>query len=88
METESAPDHDVVWVVNSDDDFGDYLMYRTYIPRPVVGTQGLQATAWDKSYTESGAMHFQNAIPRSPSARRSSATTPPGSASARSPIPP
>ncbi|MGH6736676.1 MAG: ABC transporter substrate-binding protein [Methyloceanibacter sp.] len=64
METESAPDHDVVWVINSDDDFGDYLMYRTYTPRPVVGTQGLQATAWDKSYTESGAMHFQNAIPR------------------------
>ena len=64
METEEAPDHDVVWVINSDDDFGDYLMYRTYLPRPVVGTQGLQATAWDKSYTESGAMHFQNAIPR------------------------
>ena len=64
LETETAPDHDVVWVVNSDDDFGDYLMYRTSRPRPVVGTQGLQATAWDKSYTESGAMHFQNAIPR------------------------
>ncbi|MGH6864649.1 MAG: ABC transporter substrate-binding protein [Methyloceanibacter sp.] len=64
METETAPEHDAVWVINSDDDFGDYLMYRTYLPRPVVGTQGLQATAWDKSYTESGAMHFQNAIPR------------------------
>jgi ABC transporter substrate binding protein (PQQ-dependent alcohol dehydrogenase system) len=64
METESAPDHDVVWVINSEDDFGDYLLYRTYLPRPVVGTQGLQAVAWDKSYTESGAMHFQNAIPR------------------------
>jgi len=64
METEAAPDHDVVWVINSDDDFGDYLLFRTYLPRPVVGTQGLQAVAWDKSYTESGAMHFQNAIPR------------------------
>jgi ABC transporter substrate binding protein (PQQ-dependent alcohol dehydrogenase system) len=64
METQEASEHDVVWVINSDDDFGDYLMYRTYLPRPVVGTQGLQATAWDKSYTESGAMHFQNAIPR------------------------
>ena len=64
METQEAPDHDVMWVINSDDDFGDYLMYRTHLPRPVVGTQGLQATAWDKSYTESGAMHFQNAIPR------------------------
>ena len=64
QETERAPEHDVVWAINSDDDFGDYLMYRTTLPRPVVGTQGLQATAWDKSYTESGAMHFQNAIPR------------------------
>jgi ABC transporter substrate binding protein (PQQ-dependent alcohol dehydrogenase system) len=64
METQEASEHDVVWVLNSDDDFGDYLMYRAYLPRPVVGTQGLQATAWDKSYTESGGMHFQNAIPR------------------------
>lgn len=64
METEAAPEHDVVWAINSDDDFGDYLLFRTYLPRPVVGTQGLQAVAWDKSYTESGAMHFQNAIPR------------------------
>ena len=64
METQEASEHDVVWVINSDDDFGDYLMYRSYLPRPVVGTQGLQATAWDKSYTESGGMHFQNAIPR------------------------
>ena len=64
METQEASDHDVMWVINSDDDFGDYLMYRTHLPRPVVGSQGLQATAWDKSYTESGAMHFQNAIPR------------------------
>ena len=86
METQGAPEHDVVWVINSDDDFGDYLLYRTYMPRPVVGTQGLQAIAWDKSYTESGAMHFQNAIPRIAKRRRSSATTPPGLASARSPI--
>lgn len=64
QETERSPEHDVVWAINSDDDFGDYLMYRTTLPRPVVGTQGLQATAWDKSYTESGGMRFQRAIPR------------------------
>jgi ABC transporter substrate binding protein (PQQ-dependent alcohol dehydrogenase system) len=64
METEGAPDHDVIWVANSDEGFGDYLMYRTYNPDPVVGTQGLQALAWDPSYTEYGAMHFQNALPK------------------------
>lgn len=64
METQAAPEHDVVWVVNSDQGFGDYLMYRTYLPRPVVGTQGLQAIAWDPSYTEYGAMHLQDALPK------------------------
>jgi ABC transporter substrate binding protein (PQQ-dependent alcohol dehydrogenase system) len=64
MVTQTAPDHDVLWVINTEDDFGDYLMYRTSLPRPVVGTQGLQSTAWDQSYTESGAMRFQRAIPR------------------------
>lgn len=61
---ESAPEHDVVWVANTDDGFGDYLAYRTYTPRPIVGTQGLQALAWDPSYTEYGAMHFQNGLPK------------------------
>jgi len=64
METEGAPEHDVIWVANSDEGFGDYLMYRTYNPDPVVGTQGLQALAWDPSYTEYGAMHFQNGLPK------------------------
>jgi ABC transporter substrate binding protein (PQQ-dependent alcohol dehydrogenase system) len=64
METEGAPEHDVIWVANSDEGFGDYLMYRSYNPDPVVGTQGLQALAWDPSYTEFGAMHFQNGLPK------------------------
>ena len=60
MVTEQAPDHDVVWVIDTDEFFGDYLPYRTYKPDLVVGTQGLQAVAWDKSYTEYGSMTFQN----------------------------
>jgi ABC transporter substrate binding protein (PQQ-dependent alcohol dehydrogenase system) len=60
MVTEQTPDHDVVWVVDTDEFFGDYLPYRTYKPDLVVGTQGLQAIAWDKSYTEYGSMTFQN----------------------------
>ncbi|HLO20463.1 MAG TPA: ABC transporter substrate-binding protein [Sphingomicrobium sp.] len=64
MEMQAAPEHDVVWVINSDEGFGDYVAYRTYLPRPVVGTQGLQAIAWDSSYTEYGAMHFQNGLPK------------------------
>ncbi|MGC2408951.1 MAG: ABC transporter substrate-binding protein [Methyloceanibacter sp.] len=62
MVTQGAPDHDVIWVIDTDDNFGDYLPYRTSEPNLVVGTQGLQATAWDKSYTEYGAMTFQDDI--------------------------
>jgi ABC transporter substrate binding protein (PQQ-dependent alcohol dehydrogenase system) len=60
MVTEGAPSHDVIWAIDTEDNFGDYLPYRTYEPNLVVGTQGLQATAWDKSYTEYGAMTFQD----------------------------
>lgn len=62
MATEGAPEHDVLWVADTDEAFGDYLPFRTYTPRPVVGTQGMQALAWDPSYTEYGAMSFQNAL--------------------------
>lgn len=60
MVTEQTPDHDVIWAIDSEDFFGDLLPYRTYRPDLVVGTQGMQALAWDKSYTEYGAMTFQN----------------------------
>jgi ABC transporter substrate binding protein (PQQ-dependent alcohol dehydrogenase system) len=64
METQQAPEHDVIWVADTEENFGDYLLFRTYLPRPVVGTQGLQALAWEQSYTEYGAMHFQNGLPK------------------------
>src|SRR6185503_4649999 len=55
-------DHDVLWVLDTNDYFGDYLPYRTYLPRPVVGTQGLEALAWDPAYTESGANRLQKEL--------------------------
>ncbi len=64
-ELQDAPEHDVVWVIDTRRGISaTILLYRTYLPRPVVGTQGLQALAWDPSYTEYGAMHFQNGLPK------------------------
>jgi ABC transporter substrate binding protein (PQQ-dependent alcohol dehydrogenase system) len=60
--TEGAPEHDVIWVADTLDDFGDYLNYRSYTPRPIVGTQGLRAVAWDDNYTEYGGQQFNVAI--------------------------
>src|SRR5690606_20066646 len=41
MLTQGAPSHDVVFVSDVGEAFGDYLMFRTSEPRPVVGTHGL-----------------------------------------------
>jgi len=45
-------DYDVLVVVDEDNLFGDYLPYRTWKPRPVVGTHGLFATAWHPAHEQ------------------------------------
>ncbi|AHB47663.1 branched-chain amino acid ABC transporter substrate-binding protein [Hyphomicrobium nitrativorans NL23] len=58
--TQGASDHDVVFVADAGEAFGDYLMFRTYEPRPVVGSQGLQAVAWHRAYEQYAGTQLQN----------------------------
>ena len=51
--------HDVVAVADERDEFGEYLVYRTYEPRPLVGTQGLKPSAWDRVHEQWGATQIQ-----------------------------
>jgi len=53
-------DYDVLVVADEQGQFGEYLDYRTWIPRPVIGTQGLIATAWHKTHEQWGAVQIQN----------------------------
>lgn len=53
-------DHDVVVVADESDLFGEYLPYRGFRPRPVVGTQGLIATAWHRTHEQWGGTQLQN----------------------------
>lgn len=53
-------DYDVLVVADEQGLFGEYLDYRTWLPRPVVGTQGLIATAWHRSHEQWGAVQLQN----------------------------
>jgi len=53
-------DYDVVVVADEANDFGDLLSYRLWLPRPVVGTQGLVAKGWDASAEDWGAIQLQN----------------------------
>jgi ABC transporter substrate binding protein (PQQ-dependent alcohol dehydrogenase system) len=58
--TQEAEEYDVLVVADVRDVFGAYLQYRTWDPRPVVGTQGLIPTAWHRSQEQWGATQMQN----------------------------
>ncbi|MDO9164229.1 MAG: ABC transporter substrate-binding protein [Methylococcaceae bacterium] len=53
-------DYDVLVVADEQGLFGEYLDYRTWYSRPVIGTQGLTATAWHKTHEQWGAVQMQN----------------------------
>jgi ABC transporter substrate binding protein (PQQ-dependent alcohol dehydrogenase system) len=52
--------YDVLVVADEEDEFGDYLSYRTSDPRPVAGTQGLVPSAWARPHEQWGATQLQN----------------------------
>jgi ABC transporter substrate binding protein (PQQ-dependent alcohol dehydrogenase system) len=54
-----ASEYDVVLVADERGDFGEYLPYNTWYPRPVAGTQGLTPTAWHKTVETYGAAQLQ-----------------------------
>lgn len=58
--TQRLPGYDVLVVSDESEVFGEYLPYRTWDPRPVVGTQGLVATAWHRSQEQWGGMQLQH----------------------------
>lgn len=60
--TDAAAEHDVVFVADAAEAFGEYLMYRTAKPRPVVGTHGMTATAWHRSFEQFGGMSIQRSF--------------------------
>jgi ABC transporter substrate binding protein (PQQ-dependent alcohol dehydrogenase system) len=52
--------YDVLIVADEDGQFGDYMSYATYTPRPVAGTAGLVPTAWARPHEEWGATQLQD----------------------------
>ncbi len=47
--------HDVIWLVDSEGEFGRYLPYATYEARPVIGSEGLTPRAWHWTFERYGA---------------------------------
>ncbi|WP_137889136.1 ABC transporter substrate-binding protein [Pseudomonas sp. 2FE] len=52
-------EYDVVLVADERGDFGEYLPYNTWYPRPVAGTQGLTPSGWHKTVETYGAAQLQ-----------------------------
>jgi ABC transporter substrate binding protein (PQQ-dependent alcohol dehydrogenase system) len=62
--TQGLGDYDVVIVADLGESFGDYLLFNTYEPRPVAGTQGLKAVSCHRSYEEAAATQMQHRFER------------------------
>ncbi|WP_372739669.1 ABC transporter substrate-binding protein [Neptunomonas sp.] len=52
-------EYDVVVVADERGDFGEYVLYNTWYPRPVVGTQGLSPVTWHRVVEQWGAAQLQ-----------------------------
>ncbi|WP_286749691.1 ABC transporter substrate-binding protein [Marinobacter sp. UBA2688] len=55
-----ASDYDAVVVADVRGDFGEYVPFNTWLPRPVLGTQGMGPEAWHRVVEAWGAAQLQN----------------------------
>jgi ABC transporter substrate binding protein (PQQ-dependent alcohol dehydrogenase system) len=62
--TQRAPDHDVLVVADESEVFGAYLPYRTWDPRPVVGSSGLVPQSWHPAHEQWGGTQLQTRFER------------------------
>ena len=57
--TQDVDEYDVLIVADVVGEFGEYLMYRTWTPRPIAGTQGLVPRTWHRTHEQWGAAQIQ-----------------------------
>ncbi len=54
-----ARSYDVIVIADEEHDFGPYVMYNTWLPRPVAGSAGIVPVAWDRVVEQWGAAQLQ-----------------------------
>jgi len=57
--TQTSKEYDVVYVADQTKSFAEYIPFNTYLPRPVVGSAGLEALAWHSVIEQWGAAQLQ-----------------------------
>lgn len=59
LATQNAAAHDVIFVIDTSEAFGEYVPFRTADPDPVVGTHGLTSSIWHRAFEQWGGMSLQ-----------------------------
>ena len=62
--TQGLPDYDVLVTADENEVFADYLPYRTWDARPVVGSAGLRPVTWDPASESWGGTQLQDRFVR------------------------
>lgn len=57
--TQTVKDYDAVYVADKSKDFAEFIPFNTYLPRPVIGSAGLEALAWHGVIEQWGAAQLQ-----------------------------
>lgn len=57
--TQTPTKYHVVYVADQTKDFAEYIPFNTYLPRPVVGSAGLEALSWHRVIEQWGAAQLQ-----------------------------
>jgi len=58
--TQKLGDYDVMVIADENNDFARYVRYNTWLPRPVVGADGLRSLGWARSVEQWGAAQLQS----------------------------
>ncbi|MBV7395209.1 ABC transporter substrate-binding protein [Mameliella sediminis] len=58
--TQNLKDHDLLLIADEIHDFGRYIAYNTWDPRPVAGSEGLVPVAWSQVVEQWGAAQLQS----------------------------
>ena len=65
-----GPDYDGIFIADQDGEFGRYVPYQTYLPRPLVGDEGLTPAAWHWTWERHGAPQLNQRFARIEKTRR------------------
>lgn len=57
---QDAPEHDMLVIADEAHDYGRYVLYNTWLPRPIGGSEGVVPSAWSASVEQHGAAQLQS----------------------------